>query len=99
MNTRIPICCGMAAPFSITDEDIPGRKEKVICVDFSALMMMFHLFSHGSMFERACCRPCAARVRESAETRNAVSSAYVHAMLWLPVGMGMSAVYTEYRLG
>jgi len=68
-------CCGMAAPFRVTDGDVPGLREKVVCTDFSALMITFHLFSHGSIFVRACCSPCVVNVRVSAETSNAVSSA------------------------
>jgi len=49
-------CCGMAAPFNVTDGVIPGLREKDVCVDFSALMIMFHLFNHGSRFTSGCCR-------------------------------------------
>jgi len=59
-------CWVMAAPFNATDEVIPGLREKVVCVDFSALMIMFHLLNHGSRYIIGCCGDqelCVVRIR------------------------------------
>lgn len=67
--------CGMSEPFMDTGGEEPGLRVKVICVDFSAFMTMFHLASHGSTLFSISCSPCADPVIVSAANRKAVSSA------------------------